>query len=550
MIELEKYKPQVKDISLFKEIAQNIVNPLEILREAISNSHDAEAKIISILVYRNTSGNFTIEIQDDGKGMKMNDIHRFFNLGDSDKSNIGIGEKGLGTKIYFKSKKIMLYTQTKDNEAYKVVMSDPWKYLCDNELPEYMVERNEIKLGNVGTRILIEDYVIDNPEKYFNFETIKDYILWFTAAGSFKTYFANYTELHKYINNMQIAPRIFIEDKIFDLKEEISGVHQFSPPQENPKEDLRELIYKRSVSYCRHFGPYHKATNIDGEYVSFQIYGTVSGINQRRKVAKLRQGESLKSRFGIYLAKDFIPFTKKINLISDPNFHHYHLLINSQSFELTADRNNISNLDDPKVKWVFDETKKIINESIIPLANDGYFRLRKAEETEYLIKEKHRKILERLESFNTMDNLCINELPIIKKPDNEGQVALLFAIIMSNEKTKHLIKYINKIGHYSNQATTDMICLDYNNNKILVEVEYKLSNLFKHDHPYRTFDYVVCWSVDLELNEKKKLGDGNMLCLTKENDEWLLKCGTQKIIPIVELRKIVSRLNNLNEGII
>lgn len=60
---MEKYKPQVKDIFLFKEIAQNIVNPLEILREAISNSHDAEAKIISILVYRNTSGNFTIEIQ-------------------------------------------------------------------------------------------------------------------------------------------------------------------------------------------------------------------------------------------------------------------------------------------------------------------------------------------------------------------------------------------------------------------------------------------------------------------------------------------------------
>ena len=547
---MEKYKPQVKDISLFKEIAQNIINPLEILREAISNSHDAEAKMISILVYRNKSSNFIIEIQDDGKGMKINDIHRFFNLGDSNKDSIGIGEKGLGTKVYFKSKKITLYTQTEDNEAYKVVMSNPWKSLCNNELPEYIVERNEIKLGNVGTKILIEDYIIDNPEKYFNFETIKDYILWFTAAGSFKTYFANYTELHKYINNMQVAPRVFIEDKILKLKEEISGVHQFSPPEENPKEDIGEPIYKRSVNYCRHFGPYHKATNIDGEYVSFQIYGTVSGVNHRKKIAKLRQGESLKSRFGVYLAKDFIPFTKKINLISDPSFYHYHLLINSQAFELTADRNNISNLDDAKVKWVFNQAKKIINENIIPLANAGYFRLRKTEETEYLIKEKRRKILESLEAYNSMDNLCVSELPIVKKPDNEAQVALLFAVIMSNEKTKYLIKYINRIGHYSYQATTDMICLDYNNNKILVEIEYKLSNLFKHDHPYKTFDYVVCWSVDLELNEKKKLGDGNVLCLSKENDEWLLKYGTQKIIPIIELRNIVTKLNNLNQGII
>jgi DNA mismatch repair ATPase MutL len=91
MIIMEKYKPQVKDISLFKEIAQNIINPLEIIREALSNSHDAEAKNISIIVYRNASGNFVIEIRDDGKGMNIEDIHRFFNLGDSNKSVIGIG---------------------------------------------------------------------------------------------------------------------------------------------------------------------------------------------------------------------------------------------------------------------------------------------------------------------------------------------------------------------------------------------------------------------------------------------------------------------------
>lgn len=57
VIELEKYKPQVKEISLFKEISQNIINPLEIIREVISNSHDAQAKIISIIVYRNVCGN-------------------------------------------------------------------------------------------------------------------------------------------------------------------------------------------------------------------------------------------------------------------------------------------------------------------------------------------------------------------------------------------------------------------------------------------------------------------------------------------------------------
>ncbi len=302
------------------------------------------------------------------------------------------------------------------------------------------------------------------------------------------------------------------------------------------------------MNYCRHFGPYHKATNINGEYVSFQMYGTISGINCRRKVSKLRQGESLKSRFGIYLAKDFIPFTKKVNLITNPNFHHYHLLVNSQVFELTADRNNISNQDDIRVKWVLKEVKKIINNDIIPIANEGYFKLRRQEETEYYLKEKHKEIVKRLEFYNTIDELIINEIPITKKPNNESQVAILFAAMLTNNKTKSLIRYINKIGHYSHQSTTDMICIDYKNDKVLVEVEYKLSSLFKHEHPFETFDYVVCWSVDLEINEKKSLGDNNILRLIRETDEWILKYGTQKIIPVIELKEIVKSFSSVKQN--
>jgi len=120
-------------------------------------------------------------------------------------------------------------------------------------LPKYEIETIIPQPGKGGSFITIEGYMIDNPEKHFNYETIKDYIVCFTAAGSFKTYFANYTELHKYINSMQITPRIFIEDRINDIKDEIAGTHQFHPPVENPKIDPCEPIYKRSINYCRHF---------------------------------------------------------------------------------------------------------------------------------------------------------------------------------------------------------------------------------------------------------------------------------------------------------
>lgn len=56
-------------------------------------------------------------------------------------------------------------------------------------------------------------------------------------------------------------------------------------------------------------------------------------------------------------------------MMLDLNSNHHHLLLNSQVFELTSDRNNLRTQSDWKAKRVLDEAKKIINEDIIPLAD-------------------------------------------------------------------------------------------------------------------------------------------------------------------------------------
>lgn len=537
---MEVYRPLVKDISLFKEIVKNLINPLEITREAISNSVDAEAKNINIEVYRNLNGVFCIAFSDDGHGMNKSELESFFNLGDSRKDNRNIGEKGLGTKIFFKSKKIIVETQKNNSKRLIAEMKDPWNFLSNNELPIYTIESEEAIIGKDGTRIIIEGYLVDNPEKYYNLETIRDYILWFTAGGSFKNIFATYPELNCYVKNMQVAPRIFINDCILEIKEEIAGAHLFFPPQENPSIDNNEKVYKRSVNYCRHFGPYHRSTNINGEYVSFQMYGTVSGVNCRKSICKLRQSERLKGRFGIYLAKDFIPFTKKSSLISDPNYHHFHILVNSQNFELTADRNNVSNEDDPKVKWIYLMVKEIIKNDILPGTHSTYFKMRKQEEINFVIKEKNKNLKNRIKEFSKLENLNLENIAIKRIPDNEAQVTLLLAALLSNPKFNKYINIIDSIAHYSLQSTTDLICLNSVGGTLLVEVEFLLSNLFKHEHPYLTFDCIVCWKVDLEVNDRKTLVDGVELKLCFEKAQWILKYGTEKVIPIIELSSIVN----------
>ena len=55
-----KYIPAVSDFSIFREVASNISNPLEIIREAISNSDDANANKINICVDRNLNGQLTL----------------------------------------------------------------------------------------------------------------------------------------------------------------------------------------------------------------------------------------------------------------------------------------------------------------------------------------------------------------------------------------------------------------------------------------------------------------------------------------------------------
>ena len=178
--------------------------------------------------------------------MNKSDLERIFNLGDSNKYKRNIGEKGLGTKIFFKSQKITVSSQRANEKRIIAEMNKPWEFLIKNEIQTYTIRSVNPIAGKDGSKIIIEGYLIDNPEKYYNIETLKDYILWFTAGGSFKNIFATCNELNNYVKNMHIVPRIFINDLISSKKIEIGGGHQFYPPQENPNEDEKEKVYKKS----------------------------------------------------------------------------------------------------------------------------------------------------------------------------------------------------------------------------------------------------------------------------------------------------------------
>lgn len=535
-----KYTPAVSDFSIFKEVSSNISNPLEIIREAISNTDDANANKINICINRNIKGELIICIEDNGEGMDIEGVHRFFNLGFSDKSSDKIGEKGIGTKTFYKSESIHLETQNKDGKLLIANMIKPWEKLQSNEIPSYEVEEYQ---GNekIGTKIIITSYKVDNPERFFNLESIKDYIQWFTIGGSFRNIFANKINIKQQINNIDIVPQIIIDDKINDKYEIIPGIHQFEEPNENISLKDRKGSQCRSKDYARTFGPYTRETNINGEFVSVQIYGTVSGVNAKKKICALDTEQEYKSRFGLYLCKDFIPCVKMNSLLNTDYFYHYHIVANSQNFNLTADRNNISNIDDVAVKWVINQIIDVINTQIKPIANREYFAMIKNEEEECKIKDKCDKTKKSIKKAIKSQDIGIDELAMSKVPRNEFETSLLFCSILSNLEFCKFIPGIKCILSYSNKTPTDMICLGTKGENILVEVELKLSNFLKHEHPIETVDYIVCWNIDLEGKRIYKVNGKSCLLINNDNEHKYLTFD-EKELEVIELKSIVKRI--------
>lgn len=539
---MEKIIPEVKDISLYREIVKNMVNPLEIIREGISNSIDAEAKNIIIKLYRNKNGKFSVEIQDDGNGMNIFEIKSFFNLGDSNKDKRNIGEKGLGTKIFFRSDILTVITQNENREVLRAVMKDPWKNLKNGKMPSYELTKDKVDKGGKKTIVRIENYFINNPEKYFNIGVLKDYIRWFTAGGSYKHLFANIVELNSYVKNMQVSPRIFIRDEIMGIEEEIAGTHQFHQPQENPNVDETEKIYRRSVNYCRHFGPFNKSTNINGEFVSFQLYATVLGINCRRSLAKLKVGEKFKTRFGCYLTKDFIPIVKCNSLLPHDKAHHFQLLLNSQNFDLTADRNNVSNMQDEKVKWILENAKGIIEREILPVAQASYFRMRKSEENNHYIKTMKSKY-STLECDNTkeLNSLNIDDLCLEKEPHNSLTTLFLLISLLNHKIYKKYIKEIRKIIFYANDLVYKIRCQDKMDKILIVAIEYNLSSILNATI-LSGIDCIVCWKVDIEISNFNISG----INILSNEGRYRINTSNERIIEVIELSTIIDliKLNN------
>lgn len=193
---MESYKitPKVDETQEFIEIANDFSNPLDLVREAISNSYDAQATDISIafnVIKQYGESILEITLNDNGAGMSSDELQNFFDLGNSTRreDSSAIGDKGYGTKVYFNSRKIEVRTSM-GNSGLHAVMDDPFRKLHDREIPTVHV--TSLTDFPRGTEIRILGYNNNRRDKVTHY-ILKDYISWFTKHGSIENQFSDST---------------------------------------------------------------------------------------------------------------------------------------------------------------------------------------------------------------------------------------------------------------------------------------------------------------------------------------------------------------------
>jgi hypothetical protein len=177
--------PEVNSIAVYKEIASDFSHPREMLKEAISNSIDADAEHIDIEVNFNVnSRTLDIIIKDDGHGMDHQTIGYLFSLGFSKKreGSPSIGSKGHGAKTFLRSNKIDVKTSTGES-SIRAVMDNPLEFLTSDskEFPTYEVLKLKEKIL-MGTEIRVTGVDFDDITD-FEKDKLHLWLRWWTGAG-------------------------------------------------------------------------------------------------------------------------------------------------------------------------------------------------------------------------------------------------------------------------------------------------------------------------------------------------------------------------------
>jgi len=187
----------VQEVSLIRQLIKEQSHPLDLLRELISNAAAKEVKAqhIWIRCYPHPEDVYVFEVEDDGIGMDYADsppachfsrLYRFLSLGLSAVVGAKSDEfawKGLGSKLAFRSRRLLVETYTGEGPMRKVEVNAPWDTIMAGRKPKAKVYESDAPSGTRrGTKVTVYGHPPD-VRREFTWREVKDYLLHRTFVG-------------------------------------------------------------------------------------------------------------------------------------------------------------------------------------------------------------------------------------------------------------------------------------------------------------------------------------------------------------------------------
>ena len=499
--------PKVNETQEFIEIANDFSNPLDIVREAISNAYDAKAKNMWIsfeTIEESGEKILKVTLQDDGEGMDLEGLQSFFDLGNSLRRNDdeAIGEKGHGTKIYFNSRKIIVST-VKNGALLKAVMDEPFKKLHSKIIPVATVESSGVSVDfSKGTKVELYGYNNNRREK-FSHEILKDYILWFTKQGSFEKFFLpdKFKDTSLYLKGLNRL-----------AAEMLTWGHYFPEESENIGELFNKHLVKAPELYCKHVVKkgylknfpeieYHAIFAIEGRRVKYDYNNMI----RRSGYAAPEGAYQIQERYGLWLCKDFIPIQRKNEWISSKGseFTRFHAFFNCQGLKLTANRGSIENTPTEILQDIQGIVRKIYDDII---NGDEWTSLTwlEGEADIYQTVEKEKSHYDwRIKKVNRSSIANYKDVVLVE-PDRESGVYALTLQLSILEPNLFPFQIVD----YDTHEGIDVIAKGDKSIPIvsakLFYVEFKRTLTDDFNHSFENLHSIVCWDTDIKHDEQVK----------------------------------------------
>jgi hypothetical protein len=189
----KEVKLAISEIAILKNLINERVGELDLLRELISNSGAQEVGATRIEIsYTTDKEGHIYEVVDDGCGMDYTDnetipgrLDKFLGLGLSGIIGLKSDEfswKGLGSKLSYQSRRVEIETcQGDPHPFYDVRINEPWQSISNNLIPKPRL--NEHPPQSKGTSIRVIGHPPHTIEEPFTFTKIRTYLLHRTFFG-------------------------------------------------------------------------------------------------------------------------------------------------------------------------------------------------------------------------------------------------------------------------------------------------------------------------------------------------------------------------------